>query len=69
MRNFYLYHEEHKLVLSGWSTREEAEEELRKAEQEIPEWKGKLVVLPRDHSKIREYARTHPAFARRERIK
>ena len=68
-RNFYLYHTEHKMVLSGWDKREEAEEELRKAEEEIPSWKGKLIVLSRDDPQVLEYAKTHPAFAKREGIK
>jgi hypothetical protein len=68
-RNFYLFQTEYNVVLSGWETKEMAEKEKEKMEEEIPSWKGKLIVLSRDDPEILEYARTHPAFAKREGLK
>jgi hypothetical protein len=68
-RNFYLFQTEYNVVLSGWETKEMAEKEKEKVGEEIPSWKGKLIVLSRDDPEILEYARTHPAFAKREGLK
>jgi hypothetical protein len=67
MRRFYIFVKD--VVLSGWETEEEAEKEKQKVEQEIPSWKGMVEVLPRDHPKILQYAKTHGYFAKREKIK
>jgi hypothetical protein len=65
-REYYVYVEPERLVLSGHRTREEAERERERVEREIPGWAGKVSVYPRGHEKIAEYARTHPAWAREE---
>ena len=67
-RTWFVYHKPAKLVLSGYLTKGGALTEAARVSREIPEWPNPL-VLPRSHPLIREYARTHPAFASRERFK
>lgn len=52
-----------KLVLSGYATEAEAEEEAERVRRELREI---VEVLPRRNIRIQEYARTHPAWAARE---
>ena len=67
MRRYYVFVKD--VVLSGYETQEEAEKEKERVETEIPQWKGQVEVLPREHPKIQQYARTHPAFRQREGIR
>jgi hypothetical protein len=67
MRRFYIFVKD--VVLSGYETEEEALREKQRVEEEIPIWKGQVEVLPREHPKIQQYARTHKYFAKREKIK
>jgi len=67
IRNWYVYDERYKVVLSGYSTKSEAMEEAIKVQSETEGLLPK--VLSRDHRLIQAYAKTHPAFARRERIR
>lgn len=65
-RNWYVYDERYRIVLSGYSSKSEAMEEAIKVRSEL---EGSLPkVLERSHRLIQEYAKTHPAWARRERI-
>jgi hypothetical protein len=65
-RNWYVYDERYKIVLSGYSSKSEAMEEAIKMRSETEELLPK--VLGRNHRLIQEYAKTHPAWARREGI-
>jgi hypothetical protein len=65
-RNWYVYDERYKVVLSGYSSRSEAMEEAIKVRSEAESLLPK--VLGRNHRLIQAYAKTHPAFARREGI-
>jgi hypothetical protein len=67
-KNWFVYAKPEKLVLSGYPTKGGALAEAAKVSRELPKWSNPL-VLPRSHPLIREYARTHPAFASRERFK
>jgi hypothetical protein len=53
-------------VLSGYATEAEAREEAERVQREVPKWRGLVLVLPRGDERIKEYARTHPAWAERE---
>lgn len=53
-------------VLSGYMTEAEAQGEAERVQFEIPKWRGLVLALPRGDERILEYARTHPAWARRE---
>jgi hypothetical protein len=65
-RNWYVYDERYKIVLSGYSSKSEAMEEAIKVRSEV---EGSLPkILGRSHRLILEYAKTHPAWARREGI-
>ena len=65
-RNWYVYDERYKVVLSGYSSKSEAIEEAINVKSETEGLLPK--VLDRNHRLIRTYAKTHPAFARREGI-
>jgi hypothetical protein len=65
-RNWYVYDERYKVVLSGYSSRSEAMEEAIKVKSETEGLLPK--VLGRNNRLIQLYAKTHPAFARRERM-
>jgi hypothetical protein len=67
MRKYYVFVKD--VVLSGYETQEEAIKEKERVETEIPQWKGIVEVLTREHPKIQQYAETHPAFRQREGIK
>ena len=65
-RNWYVYNERCRIVLSGYSSKSESIEEAIKVKSEV---EGSLPkVLGRNHRLILEYAKTHPAWARREGI-
>jgi hypothetical protein len=65
-RDWYVYDERYRVVLSGYSSKSEAVEEAIKVRSETEGLLPK--VLGRNHRLIQAYAKTHPAFARRERM-
>lgn len=68
-REWYVYSPQDRLVLSGYATQREAEEEAYRAAKELfPSLlSGKqLKALPRTAPEIKHYAETHPAFAESE---
>ena len=62
-REWYVYVPAYSLVLSGYATEAEARQEAERVGGHIPE---RIEVLPRSHKLIIGYARTHPAWAKRE---
>ncbi|MBA7667662.1 hypothetical protein ES703_75759 [subsurface metagenome] len=53
-------------VLSGYETHGEALTEAERVRREIPSWKDFIAVFHRSDERIKEYAKTHPAWAKRE---
>lgn len=64
-REWYVYVPVHRVVLSGYMTESEARDEASRVLKEWPE-AAPFEVLHRSHTDIKEYARTHPAWAERE---
>ena len=62
-REWYVYLPVYSLVLSGYATETEAKQEAERVREHIPE---RIEVLPRSHELVKDYARTHPAWAHRE---
>jgi hypothetical protein len=65
-RNWYVYDERYNVVLSGYSSRTDAKKEAIKVRSETETLLPK--VLGRNNRSIQAYAKTHPAFARREEL-
>ena len=62
-RGFYVYSPKRELVICGHVDSKEAVDHAISHSKQMGE---NLFTLARDDERIKEYARTHPAFAKRE---